>query len=139
MIRRPPRSTLFPYTTLSRSDRVAEPAVGGGLVQDGEVATRLAHVTDRHLDRNRPDMFKRQRDHTGQRGAHDKRDLEWRAILNNSHGWVRLLDSLDGPSRKSTKGPYTNVASPSSWPKITPPERQVLQHVVAGLAHKSIA
>src|SRR3712207_7304244 len=26
MIRRPPRSTLFPYTTLFRSDLVAEPA-----------------------------------------------------------------------------------------------------------------
>src|SRR5438270_4460964 len=30
MIRRPPRSTLFPYTTLFRSDRVAE--AGEGLV-----------------------------------------------------------------------------------------------------------
>src|SRR2546430_11769283 len=29
MIRRPPRSTLFPYTTLSRS-RVIAPDVGGG-------------------------------------------------------------------------------------------------------------
>src|SRR3712207_6873492 len=28
MIRRPPRSTLFPYTTLFRSDRAALPAVG---------------------------------------------------------------------------------------------------------------
>src|SRR5689334_24643404 len=31
MIRRPPRSTLFPYTTLFRSARpVAEPLAGGG-------------------------------------------------------------------------------------------------------------
>src|SRR3712207_8289830 len=27
MIRRPPRSTLFPYTTLFRSDQIAPPAV----------------------------------------------------------------------------------------------------------------
>src|SRR3712207_8790484 len=31
MIRRPPRSTLFPYTTLFRSDQLrAEPGAGGG-------------------------------------------------------------------------------------------------------------
>src|SRR3989442_10863144 len=30
MIRRPPRSTLFPYTTLFRSARVAEPFRGEG-------------------------------------------------------------------------------------------------------------
>src|SRR3712207_6935856 len=29
MIRRPPRSTLFPYTTLFRSQHVLVPAVGG--------------------------------------------------------------------------------------------------------------
>src|SRR3712207_8995981 len=32
MIRRPPRSTLFPYTTLFRSSR------GGGVVEHGDVA-----------------------------------------------------------------------------------------------------
>src|SRR3712207_8629609 len=34
MIRRPPRSTLFPYTTLFRSARVAEPR-GGAVVEVG--------------------------------------------------------------------------------------------------------
>src|SRR3712207_7396880 len=35
MIRRPPRSTLFPYTTLFRSHRVflQEPPAGGGLAR----------------------------------------------------------------------------------------------------------
>src|SRR2546430_12018017 len=39
MIRRPPRSTLFPYTTLFRSDAAAAPAVQDGLLgveQEGE-------------------------------------------------------------------------------------------------------
>src|SRR3712207_7951264 len=31
MIRRPPRSTLFPYTTLSRSDNDLRPAAAAGL------------------------------------------------------------------------------------------------------------
>src|SRR3712207_8152464 len=40
MIRRPPRSTLFPYTTLFRSDLQRAAAHGGG----GEVAQHRAHV-----------------------------------------------------------------------------------------------
>src|SRR3989442_8953360 len=37
MIRRPPRSTLFPYTTLFRSDRVSQRC---RLVSDNEAASR---------------------------------------------------------------------------------------------------
>src|SRR3712207_8340014 len=58
MIRRPPRSTLFPYTTLFRSDvRVLTPDVGGGFgvklhVYDDEVAVCAASVlTDRKSTR----------------------------------------------------------------------------------------
>src|SRR2546430_7769817 len=46
MIRRPPRSTLFPYTTLFRSlRRLAAPAVAaGGIVTAGRIALdRSAH------------------------------------------------------------------------------------------------
>src|SRR3712207_8793282 len=32
MIRRPPRSTLFPYTTLFRSNKVVLPALGGATI-----------------------------------------------------------------------------------------------------------
>src|SRR3712207_8957702 len=39
MIRRPPRSTLFPYTTLFRSERELAPAVAAQHV-DGEVRVR---------------------------------------------------------------------------------------------------
>src|SRR5260370_5048742 len=40
MIRRPPRSTLFPYTTLFRS--IGRPGVGGGIFadQDQKMASR---------------------------------------------------------------------------------------------------
>src|SRR3712207_8929637 len=40
MIRRPPRSTLFPYTTLFRSPAVPEDAVG----EDGAVVRGLGQV-----------------------------------------------------------------------------------------------
>src|SRR3712207_8504370 len=39
MIRRPPRSTRFPYTTLFRSRRAgARPGAGGGAFEDGDLA-----------------------------------------------------------------------------------------------------
>src|SRR2546430_11478219 len=42
MIRRPPRSTLFPYTTLFRSHRssvslIVGTGLGGGVIEDGRV------------------------------------------------------------------------------------------------------
>src|SRR3712207_9185761 len=63
MIRRPPRSTLFPYTTLFRSDRVddvvpdvahrreTEADVGA---DGGEVPGRLVDVRREHLDAHPP-------------------------------------------------------------------------------------
>src|SRR3989454_6010434 len=75
MIRRPPRSTLFPYTTLFRSPRdpdirslIAETAGGRPVViatrdalaaasrAGGETAARLAHVATRALAESRPDL-----------------------------------------------------------------------------------
>src|SRR2546422_5164199 len=46
MIRRPPRSTLFPYTTLFRSLRVG---VRGKPLGDAAAALRLAHARE-HLE-----------------------------------------------------------------------------------------
>src|SRR3712207_7977420 len=52
MIRRPPRSTLFPYTTLFRSLR----RLGNGVIQhwQGECAARVARVD---LPVQAPDVF----------------------------------------------------------------------------------
>src|SRR3712207_8039716 len=41
MIRRPPRSTLFPYTTLFRSELLR---VGGSILLDRDVRPALGHV-----------------------------------------------------------------------------------------------
>src|SRR2546422_4990788 len=42
MIRRPPRSTLFPYTTLFRSQNIQAPdVIGGGIPKDIDNAARL--------------------------------------------------------------------------------------------------
>src|SRR3712207_6983858 len=44
MIRRPPRSTLFPYTTLFRSDQGVELGVGGPVDRVEETADGVEHV-----------------------------------------------------------------------------------------------
>src|SRR3712207_7950700 len=48
MIRRPPRSTLFPYTTLFRS-AVEDDHVGPGLLGDREVARERRGVVDHRV------------------------------------------------------------------------------------------
>src|SRR5438034_11632247 len=63
MIRRPPRSTLFPYTTLFRSERLAEKVAGDasdavalldGKLSDGEIAAVAADKSDvRAVQRDR--------------------------------------------------------------------------------------
>src|SRR5256886_15301267 len=46
MIRRPPRSTLFPYTTLFRSHRLADHILEATLGVGGIAATRILFVMD---------------------------------------------------------------------------------------------
>src|SRR3712207_6955734 len=83
MIRRPPRSTLFPYTTLFRSRRPRRPAGGGGPRRGGREG-RLGGVLrvgppavrrsgDR--DRGRVDVLR------GGRDAEDRKSTR----LNSSH------------------------------------------------------
>src|SRR3989454_11998107 len=57
MIRRPPRSTLFPYTTLFRSERLRLDEPVGVLLADhrGLEHDRMAHERRLDLDRRDPD------------------------------------------------------------------------------------
>src|SRR2546427_6781128 len=50
MIRRPPRSTLFPYTTLFRSPTWSSPTFEAALREEGSNAYHLDPI-DRHPDR----------------------------------------------------------------------------------------
>src|SRR3712207_6887092 len=75
MIRRPPRSTLFPYTTLFRSALAVAAQVGADpqVLADGEVAERpaaLRHVCDAES-----------RDAVGPQTAEDRKSTR----LNSSH------------------------------------------------------
>src|SRR3712207_7101153 len=80
MIRRPPRSTLFPYTTLFRSlveqvEGDAEAAVG--LLGAGD---RLEHQVHRRPPLERPERRGHVREHAGL-GGEDRKSTR----LNSSH------------------------------------------------------
>src|SRR2546422_4138391 len=78
MIRRPPRSTLFPYTTLFRSERVphtapggarrARPAAGGGSGTRRPDSAALPDTTRSHA----------------RSGSGDRKSTR----LNSSHGYI---------------------------------------------------
>src|SRR3712207_7817263 len=76
MIRRPPRSTLFPYTTLFRS-RCAAPARGGGRGRADRRARRVHdhraagdRTTQRHVLRDRHQPRRRDRKSTRLNSSH---------------------------------------------------------------------
>src|SRR2546426_2419143 len=75
MIRRPPRSTLFPYTTLFRSCAAARPVHRHG--QGGSTANRVQHVETRGLRRRGTAAIAAAR----QAGGQDRKSTR----LNSSH------------------------------------------------------
>src|SRR2546422_5564893 len=75
MIRRPPRSTLFPYTTLFRSDR-ARPGAGPAPPRPTAAAPRAARLRGGCAEGGRPvELQPRSRDRKSTR-------------LNSSHGYI---------------------------------------------------
>src|SRR3712207_9399172 len=95
MIRRPPRSTLFPYTTLFRSDETGDGHDGADqrahaqLLADHPRQVLEAHLADAHsahqqADRLRADVATgadQQRDEEGERDHGDRKSTR----LNSSH------------------------------------------------------
>src|SRR3712207_6848540 len=70
MIRRPPRSTLFPYTTLFRSDVVPSP-LDRRLAMRRIQTVRIAHserrvLGERRVDLQRSRLFFRSEEHTSE-------------------------------------------------------------------------
>src|SRR2546430_12111820 len=91
MIRRPPRSTLFPYTTLFRSERDAErPGVEVGRVVRGEhVAACLREVLEPR--RPQPKEQPRSEEHTSE--LQSQSNLVCRLLLEK-HPAPRLLTPM---------------------------------------------
>src|SRR2546430_10315808 len=95
MIRRPPRSTLFPYTTLFRSDRAHEQRVA----QDREAAidTPAAETRERRgRVRIRPvdpagRGVERSEEHTSE--LQSQSNLVCRLLLEKKKNYIRLHDT----------------------------------------------
>src|SRR5260221_5485773 len=84
MIRRPPRSTLFPYTTLFRSrSRAGEPLLGGGqrLGARGKLRARACHH--------------RSEEHTSELQSHS--DLVCRPLLEKKQEKIKTADIAATP------------------------------------------
>src|SRR5687768_18342685 len=92
MIRRPPRSTLFPYTTLFRSASPARICTGR--------RTRTRHVARQHVSTSaRP---------------HEKHVDRKSTRLNSSHGYISYaVFCLKKKKKKKTTIPQPPLHSPS--------------------------
>src|SRR5256885_12178604 len=97
MIRRPPRSTLFPYTTLFRSDRVA----GDGVRVAAAVPMLVMAAGDHragleHVRRAARDDLGRSEEHTSE--LQSPCNLVCRLLLEENKSTTRALSSLPTPS-----------------------------------------
>src|SRR5258708_15309624 len=97
MIRRPPRSTLFPYTTLFRSRHMSEKrvgVVGGGLMRSGiaEVSARCGCETvvmepsQHYLEAAQSRFLQRSEEHTSELQSPDH--LVCRLLLEKKKAFI---------------------------------------------------
>src|SRR2546422_7853044 len=85
MIRRPPRSTLFPYTTLFRSLRIL-------YVADMMIGAALWNARQTGLDKLQAVREKRSEEHTSE--LQSRLHLVWRLLLEKKKGEARLRGPL---------------------------------------------
>src|SRR3712207_8208170 len=100
MIRRPPRSTLFPYTTLFRSGRVAvqdrERLVGCQRVRDVAKVDRRDDLLRGHIDEQLPQRLAlRSEEHTSE--LQSRQYLVCRLLLEKKT-YSQLVTHLPSPS-----------------------------------------
>src|SRR3712207_8705732 len=85
MIRRPPRSTLFPYTTLFRSERAERRRGGAGHHLDGEPVVRRGggrlRAAHPQVEAERRLRGRRDRDRLRQRSEEHTSELQSRQYL----------------------------------------------------------
>src|SRR2546427_5923656 len=93
MIRRPPRSTLFPYTTLFRSDRHQRPAAG--------LRPRLTQRESEPVADQRPRRGP-QEEHPGDAGRLPRSEEHTSELQSQSNLVCRLLLEKKKKNKKST-------------------------------------
>src|SRR5260370_9659341 len=88
MIRRPPRSTLFPYTTLFRSGPDQERLQGRSLEHRIGAHARRAHPADRRRRRQGTRLRPRSEEHTSELQSH--LNLVCRLLLEKKKRYTRI-------------------------------------------------
>src|SRR2546427_8330507 len=81
MIRRPPRSTLFPYTTLFRSDLVDEVAIAESAVVDCEVKRGKVRFAEDHRYERRYQIFDERKHDGAERSEEHTSELQSQSNL----------------------------------------------------------
>src|SRR2546422_4205563 len=99
MIRRPPRSTLFPYTTLFRSSRPAHPRVGERSCEGHPLCRRARSTVDRKSTR-----------------------------LNSSHGYISYAVFCLKKKKSDRKQAYSQTLQNSFWSTRISTERLDAYH-----------
>src|SRR2546422_8363804 len=102
MIRRPPRSTLFPYTTLFRS----------GVVPRAVVGDHGVGLLDAVLHRPGAEGFHDLRE--GDRGAHHVGDRK-STRLNSSHGYISYAVFCLKKKKKKDNTPHTYLSDEDTY------------------------
>src|SRR5687768_18262169 len=101
MIRRPPRSTLFPYTTLFRSSQALLKKVGGGRTAAWEIMVGIPAIRNLIREDKVAQMYSAIQ--TGQ--SQDRKSTR----LNSSHGYISYAVFCLKKKKKKTKCTNTSI------------------------------
>src|SRR2546430_13120245 len=102
MIRRPPRSTLFPYTTLFRSRSFEVRALQVGVIKERPLNARLPEISTLQMGLHKVGQL--------QAGMHEKRSEEHTSELQSQSNLVcRLL--LEKKKTTTRTNPYVPLQS----------------------------
>src|SRR5690349_23743536 len=100
MLRRPPRSTLFPYTTLFRSRPGAGTAIPAARAADGDFAGRtgdrvpVGRARAVHPASDRDERERRSEEHTSE--LQSRRDLVCRLLLEKKKNESVVMNKSNG-------------------------------------------
>src|SRR5437667_6852207 len=97
MIRRPPRSTLFPYTTLFRSDQRALQQL-----RSGKRVARALQEQHRHCNRIEVFVTQRSEEHTSELQSHH--DLVCRLLLEKKKTKSQRYPSRETSTTRTSVG-----------------------------------
>src|SRR2546427_2215343 len=130
MIRRPPRSTLFPYTTLFRSDRrKAHGTAGAGKAVPARLGQGERRVRRRQADVARERQLGRSRARDAVERGDDRSEEHTSELQSQSNLVCRLL------LEKKNQSPHHHAAIHAGQPESIP---ALSVHTVSGSERKAV-